>query len=127
MAGGTESLIHECARRYTAHDADEVTDPCLWPFVAIRGGAAIHLGDRDAVRDHFHSMMDAYRGQGAATWSAVEIDSHPAGEHATFETVRWNALDDDGAVPRNTRTTHHLLAVPEEADGWRFLSYTNHF
>ena len=46
------------------------------------------------------------------------------GEHAAFTTVRWNALDADGNVLRDTRTTYHLLATP---DGWRLLSYTNHF
>jgi hypothetical protein len=122
-----ESLIHDYARRYTAHDAEGVTDLCVWPFVAIRGGEAIHLADRAAVRDHFAAMMDAYRGQGAAVWSPVEIDSHPLGEHATFETVRWNALDSNGNVLRDTQTTYHLLAAPEKAEGWRFLSCTNHF
>lgn len=121
------SLIHDYARRYSAHDAEGVTDLCVWPFVAIRGGEAIHLADRAAVRDHFAAMMDAYRGQGAAVWSPVEIDSHPLGEHATFETVRWNALDSNGNVLRDTQTTYHLLAAPEKAEGWRFLSYTNHF
>jgi hypothetical protein len=120
-------VIEEYARRYTAHDADGVTDLCLWPFVAIRGGVSIHLADRDAVLEHFNSMMDDYTGQGAAVWSAVEIDSRPAGERASFETVRWNALDADGNVLRDTRTTYHLLAVPDGAEGWRFLSYTNHF
>jgi hypothetical protein len=87
----------------------------------------MHLGGRDEVRGHFAAMMDAYRGQGAAIWSPVEIESHPLGEHARFETVRWNALDSDGKVLRDTKTTYQLLATPEEAEGWRFLSYTNHF
>lgn len=38
--------------------------------------------------------------------------------------VRWNARDSDGNVTRDTRTTYHALAGPQ---GWRFLSYTNHF
>jgi hypothetical protein len=49
MAGRADSFIREYTRRYTAHDAEGVTDLCSWPFVAIRGGVAIHLGDRDAV------------------------------------------------------------------------------
>ena len=101
-----------------------MTELCLYPFVAIRGGAAIHLADRDAVREHFAAMMDAYRGAGAATWSPVEIDNHQLGEHASFATVRWNALDTDGKLLRDTLTTYHLLGGPA---GWRFLSYTNHF
>ena len=39
-------------------------------------------------------------------------------------TVHWNALDVDGQVVRDTWTSYQLLATP---DGWRFLSYTNHF
>src|SRR5215211_7601812 len=109
MTETVDSFIHEYARRYTAHDADGVTS---------------HLGDRDAVRDHFTKMMDAYRGAGAATWSPIEIDTRQLGEHAAFATVRWNALDADGKVLRDTVTTYHLLADPA---GWRLLSYTNHF
>jgi hypothetical protein len=46
------------------------------------------------------------------------------GEHSVFATVHWNALDVDGQVVRDTWTSYQLLATP---DGWRFLSYTNHF
>jgi hypothetical protein len=69
-------------------------------------------------------MIDAYRGGGVATWTRVESDTRELGEHSVFTTVRWNALDSEGAVLRDTRTTYHLLATP---DGWRMLSYTNHF
>ena len=124
MTATIEALIHEYGRRYTAHDAEAVTQLCLYPFLAIREGVAIHLDDRDAVRDHFAAMMDAYRGAGAATWSPVAVDVHQLGEHAAFATVRWNALDADGKLLRDTTTTYHLLTDPS---GWRFLSYTNHF
>ena len=97
---------------------------CLYPFLAIRGGVPIHLPDRDAVREHFATIMDTYRGGGAAIWSPVAIDIRRLGEHAAFATVRWNALDTEGTVVRDTETTYHLLTDP---DGWRFLSYTNHF
>src|SRR5512133_3838696 len=127
MSDTVESLIHEYARRYSAHDAEGVTAFCLWPLVAIREGVAIHLADREAVRDHFAAMIGAYAGQGVATWRPVEIDSFSLGEYAGFDTVRWNALDTDGKVLRDTRTTYHLLAAPETPEGWRFLSYTNHF
>jgi ketosteroid isomerase-like protein len=119
-----ESLIHEYAHRYTALDADGVTRLCLAPFLAVRSGTPIHMADRDAVRDHFASMMQAYRSGGAATWSPIEIDVHQLGEQSAFATVRWNALDEEGQVVRDTKTTYHLLVKPE---GWRLLSYTNHF
>jgi hypothetical protein len=124
MTARVDALFCEYARRYSAHDADGVTELCLAPFLAIRGGLAIHLSDRDAVRDHFLTMMDAYRGAGAATWSPVAIDAHPLGEHASFATVRWNALDTAGNVLRDTTTTYHALTG---AGGCRFLSYTNRF
>jgi len=92
--------------------------------LAVRGGAAIHLGDRDALRNHFATIMDAYRGAGATNWSPVEIETYPLGEHAAFATVRRNAVDPNGKVLRDMTRTYHLLA---DADSWRFLSYTNHF
>jgi hypothetical protein len=118
------SLIHQYARRYSAREVDGVTELCLWPFVAIREGAAIHLADRDAVRDHFTTMIDAYRDAGYASFAAVAIDTRQLGGRAAFATVRWHALGTDGEVARDTQTTYHLLATP---DGWRILSYTNHF
>ena len=127
MAEPVEEMIAEYTRRYIAHDEDGVTDLCLAPFVAIRGGAAVYLPDRDAVRGHFLAVMDAYRDAGFATFSPVAIETHELGEHSCFVTVRWNALDTDGGVARDTQTTYHLLAMPDEREGWRFLSYTNHF
>src|SRR5215212_11231091 len=64
MTAAVDSLIHEYARRYSAREVDGVMELCLWPFVAIREGAAIHLADRYAVRDHFAAMIDAYRDAG---------------------------------------------------------------
>jgi hypothetical protein len=93
-------------------------------MAAIRQGVPIHVADRSAVRDHFATIMDAYRDAGYASFSPVEIDARQLGERSAFATVRWHALAGDGNVARDTMTTHHVLAT---ADGWRFLSYTNHF
>ena len=124
MTAAIDSLIHEYARRYSAREVEGVTELCLWPFVANREGAAIHLADRDAVRDHFTAMIDAYRDAGYASFAPVAIDTRQLGERAAFTTVRWHALDTDGNVARDTQTTYHLLAT---SDGWRIRSYTNHF
>jgi SnoaL-like domain len=124
MVTTIQSLIEEYARRYSAQDADGVSALCEAPFLAIREGKAIHLPDGEAVREHFATIMSTYRGMGAAAWSPVEIEPHPLGDWASFTTVRWNAADERGNITRDTRTTYHLLADPE---GWRFLSYTNHF
>jgi hypothetical protein len=116
--------MDEYIRRYSERDVEGVTELCLAPFLAIRGRTAMHMPDHETVRDHFAAMIDAYRGTGVATWKRIEIDVQELGEHAAFTTVRWNAFDSEGNVLRDTRTTYHLLSTP---DGWRFLSYTNHF
>ena len=118
------AFMDEYIGRYSARDVEGVVELCLAPFLAIRGGVPIHLADRDAVRDHFGAMIDAYRGGGVATWRRIETDTRELGEYSVFTTIRWNAVDEDGSVLRDTRTTYHLLAT---ADGWRLLSYTNHF
>jgi hypothetical protein len=61
MRATVDSLGYEYTRRYTAHDAEGVTELCVSPFLAVREGIPIHLADRDAVRDHFVTIMDAYR------------------------------------------------------------------
>jgi ketosteroid isomerase-like protein len=124
VSASVEAVIDEYIRRYSERDVEGVTELCPAPFLAIREGIPIHMPDRDTVRDHFTAMIDAYRGTGVATWRRIEIDVHELGEHAVFATVRWNALDSEGNVLRDTRTTYHLLSTP---DGWRLLSYTNHF
>ena len=65
------SIFDEYARRYTERDVEGVTNLCLWPFLAIRRGEAIHMPDRDAVRDHFAIAIIAYR-LPAARW---EVDA----------------------------------------------------
>jgi SnoaL-like domain len=124
VTAAIESLIHEYARRYSARDVEGVAELCLWPFVAIREGAAIHLADRDTVRAHFTAMIDAYRDAGYASFAPAAIDTRLLGEWAAFATVRWHALDTAGELARDSETTYHLLVGP---DGWRILSYTNHF
>jgi hypothetical protein len=125
MAGSILSTFEEYTRRYSARDVEGVTDLCLWPFLAIRRGQAIHMPDRAAVRDHFAEAITAYRiTTGVVEWTPVEIDARSLGDHSLFATLHWNAYDADGEVVRDTRTSYHLLETP---DGWRFLSYTNHF
>jgi hypothetical protein len=124
VSATVEAVMDEYIRRYSKRDVEGVTELCLAPFLAIREGIPIHMPDRDTVRDHFAAMIDAYRGSGVATWKRIAIDVHELGKDAVFATVRWNAFDSEGNVLRDTRTTYHLLST---ADGWRFLSYTNHF
>ena len=124
MTAPVDSLLDEYQRRYTERDAEGVTDLCVWPFVAIRRGDAIHLLDRNAVRDHFASAIQAYRFTGVVTWRRVETNVRELGESSMFVTVKWNTVNEDGHVLRDSWTSYQLLTT---ADGWRFLSYTNHF
>ena len=101
MTDTVQSLFDAYASAYSARDMEEVTDLCRWPFLAVRRGEAIHLPDRDAVRDHFASAIEAYRftGSDSLAWTPVEIDTRELGEHSVFATVHWNAVDDaDGRV-----------------------------
>jgi hypothetical protein len=40
-----DALIHEYTSRYVAHDTEGVVELCVVPFLAIRGGAPIHLAE----------------------------------------------------------------------------------
>jgi hypothetical protein len=125
MSASVESLFDEYARRYIAGDVKGVANLCLCPFLAVRRGEPIHMLDRGAVWDHFASAIGAYRKAAhVENWKRISLDVRQLGEYAVFATVHWNALDADGQVVRDTWTSYHLLSTP---DGWRFLSYTNHF
>jgi hypothetical protein len=125
MTATIESLVDEYIGRYATRDIEGVTDLCLSPFLAIRQGKAIHLPDREAVRDHFFGAIGGYRlASGVADWKLVELDTRQLGDRSAFITAHWNAIDKEGAVVRDTWTSYQLLMTD---DGWRFLSYTNHF
>jgi hypothetical protein len=125
VTASIESTFDEYTRLYSDRDVEGVTNLCLWPFFAVRRGEAIYMPDRAAVRDHFANAIIAYRvTTGTVAWTPVEIDARPLGEHSVFATLHWNAVDADGQVVRDTWTSYQLLTTP---DGWRFLSYTNHF
>jgi hypothetical protein len=125
MSTTVESLLDEYARRYIAGEVRAVVDLCLCPFLAVRRGEAIHMPDRGALSDHFAAAIGAYRTAAhVADWKRISLDVRQLGEYSVFATAHWNALDADGQVVRDTWTSYHLLATP---DGWRILSYTNHF
>ena len=126
MYGTTvESLFDEYARHYIAGNVKGVAGLCLIPFLAVRRGEPIYMPERGAVWDHFASAISAYRKAAhVETWKRMSLDVRHLGEYSVFATVHWNALDPDGKVVRDTWTSYQLLATP---DGWRFLSYTNHF
>ena len=124
MSATVDSLLDEYQDRYTERDAEGVTNLCLWPFLAVRDGEAIHLPDRNAVRDHFASMVQAYRFTGVVSWRRVETEVRQLGEHSVFVTVNWNTVGPEGQVLRDSWTSYQMLAT---SNGWQFVSYTNHF
>ena len=125
MPAALDRFFDDYARLYSDGDVKGVVSLCHCPFLAIRKGEAIHMPDREAVWTHFAAAIDAYRrAADAQKWASHEIDTRQLGEHSVFATVHWNALDADGQVVRDTWTSYQLLATP---DGWRMLSYTNHF
>ena len=112
-------------RRYTEGDVRGVTNLCRVKFFAVRNGEAISMLDSGAVWDHFAAAIGAYRrAAGVETWKRLETDTRQLGEHSVFASVHWNAFDANGKVVRDTWTSYQLLASSE---GWRLLSYTNHF
>jgi ketosteroid isomerase-like protein len=119
-----EEFFETYAERYMASDADAIAAMYEAPFLAVREGRAIHLVDRDAVREHLAGLMAAYRNAGATRAAIAALDVTPLGHSCALATVRWNAVADDGALVRDFATSYHMLRA--ESGDWRILSYTNH-
>jgi hypothetical protein len=125
VSATVEAFLDNYIQRYAEGDVRGVTNLCHAPFLAVRRGEAIHMPGSGAVWDHFAAAIGAYRrAAGVETWRRLETDIRELGEHSVFASVHWNALDANGEVVRDTWTSYQLLATPE---GWRLLSYTNHF
>jgi hypothetical protein len=73
MTAAVDSLFDEYYGRYAERDMEGVTNLCLWPFVAIGCGEAIHLPTRDAVCDpNSRRQSSIERFDGAGTGCKVE-------------------------------------------------------
>jgi ketosteroid isomerase-like protein len=119
-----ERFFDAYAERYMASDADAIADLYEVPFLAVREGRPIHLGDRDAVREHLVGLMEAYRNVGATRATIAELHVTRVDRANVFATVRWNALSADGALLRDFVTTYQMLN--DESGDWRILSYVYH-
>lgn len=125
MAGEIEALLSAYIARYTEGNLQGVASLCVAPFFAIRKGELLVMPDRGAILSHFAAAIDAYRrAADVRKWTAREVNTLRLGEYSAFVTVHWNAFDSDEQVVRDTWTSYQLLTTP---DGWRILSYTNHF
>ena len=124
MSASVEAFIREYTRRYVAGDVAGVVDLCEAPFLAVRDGRPIHMADRDAVHEHFATVIGNYAKAGYARFEPAEIETRELGEKVAFTTVRWHAYDPAGNVARDSRTSYLILATDS---GWRFLAYVNHF
>ena len=119
-----ERFFETYAERYMASDADEIAAMYEVPFLAVREGRAIHLGDREAVREHLAALMEAYRNAGATRATIAELQVTQLDRSSVIATVRWNALTADGTLLRDFTTSYQMLR--EESGEWRILSYTYH-
>ena len=123
MAGDVAGLFGRYADRYMAGDAETVADMYAAPFLAVRGGVPIHLGDRAQVVEHLAGLMAAYVKAGAAAAEIIEIDVLAQGNVAALATVHWNVRAADGALVRDFRTSYQLV---DAGDTWQIVSYVNH-
>jgi hypothetical protein len=119
-----ERFFDAYAERYMASDADAIADLYEVPFLAVREGRAIHLGDREAVHEHLVGLMEAYRNAGATRATIAGLHVTRLDGANAFTTVRWNALSADGALLRDFATTYQMLS--DEPGAWRVLSYVYH-
>lgn len=119
-----ERFFEDYAERYMAFDADAIAAMYEVPFLAVREGRPIHLGDHAAVLEHLAALMDAYRKAGAAQATIVDLDVNRLDGTSAIATVRWNAVSDVGVLLRDFTTSYQLLR--EGRGGWRVLSYTYH-
>lgn len=119
-----EDFFETYAERYMASDVEAISAMYEAPFLAVREGKAIHLTDREAVREHLAGLMEAYRNAGATQATIAALDVTRLGHSCALATVRWNALAGDGALVRDFATSYHMLRP--EPGGWQILSYTNH-
>ena len=104
-----ERFFETYAAHYTAYDAEAITAMCEVPFLVVREGRAIHLGDREDVRRHVSALMDAYRNAGAAQATIAELQITQLGRTSAIATIRWNALSDDGGILRELTTSYQVL------------------
>jgi len=119
-----ERFFDAYAERYMASDADAIAELYEVPFLAVREGRPIHLGDREAVREHLVGLMEAYRNAGATRATIADLHIARLDGANAFTTVRWNALSADGTLLRDFATTYQMLS--DERGAWRILSYVYH-
>jgi ketosteroid isomerase-like protein len=119
-----ERFFETYAELYMASDVDAVAAMYEAPFLAVRESRTIHLGDREAVRQHLMGLMEAYRNAGAKRATIADLRVTQLDSASVIATVRWNALAEDGALLRDFTTSYQMLR--QESDGWRIISYTYH-
>ena len=119
-----ERFLEKYAERFVAYDADAVAAMYEVPFLAVREGRSIHLGDHAAVLEHLAALMDAFRQAGVAQVIIADLHVNRLDRMSAIATVRWNALSDVGELLRDFTASYQLLR--EDRGGWRVLSYIYH-
>jgi len=120
-----EAFFRRYAELYMASEAEAVADFYDAPFLAVRSGRPVHLGDRAAIVDHLSGLMAAYRASGAAVANVKSIQALSQGDGALLATVHWDVRAADGSAIRDFRTSYQL-ARDGTPDSWRIVSYVNH-
>jgi hypothetical protein len=122
LTGEIDALFRRYGDLFLAGDAEGVADMYVAPFVAVRGGTAVHFPDRKAAVDHVSALMAGFREAGAVVADIGRIDVRSQGDSATLATVHWTLKAATGKTLREFKTTYQLVGP----DPWRIVSYVNH-
>ncbi len=119
-----EHFIEIYTKCFMEFDADAIAAMYEVPFLAVRDGRPIHLGDHAAILEHLEKLMDTYRKAGAAKATIVALNINRLDKSSAIATVRWHALSDVGVILLDFAASYQLLRT--KSGGWRALSYTFH-
>jgi ketosteroid isomerase-like protein len=127
MAGlDLEAFFRRYAELYMAGEAEAIAQLYDAPFVAVRSGRPVHLGDRAAVVEHLAGIMAGYRSSGAALANVQSIQALAQGDGALLATVHWDVRAADGSPVRDFKTSYQLAMGEGGSADWRIVSYVNH-
>lgn len=119
-----EDFIGNYTKRFMEFDAGAIAAMYEVPFLAVRDGRPIHLGDHAAILEHLEQLMDTYRKAGAAQATIVALNINRIDKSSAIATVHWHAFSDFGVLLLDFTASYQLLRA--KSGGWRALSYTFH-
>ena len=126
MVESVDEFFELYAACYSDGDLQGIASLCLTPFVAVRKGEVMVMPDRGEVLEPFR-RRDRRVPSGVAREKIGRLArSRPRHSVSTPHSQRSTGMRSTtaGNVVRDTSTSYQLIRTP---DGWRLLSYTNHF